>query len=411
MKITYISFLLISILLTVLLTGCDYDATYEKLEQPVTDETEKSMEVAETTEIITDNPGTIAPEISNVELNNTYTTHFGETNLVTYPAFSIDYPDGWTITSNEVNSSEEKFVLTNEAGTTITYWYFGTMRDLSGPTRKIETLNVTRMADANFIPGYVQGTDYSDLGKFMVAKLETFSECNLLDDGESVDVEYVRYALLPGSSVGEQSESFIPGLPTFSFWYAGHISLIATTPNEKFTEQEEQEVIAILSSFRVGGSVSEQYADDSSSEAVNPYAATIDELWAKLEGVWTFEEYIYMDKSTNYTDHTLEFQYIDNIPCMNKELVDPSDTSSMRDTFFYDYEIVVLDEYHYYVYYYRKGEFNSDESANWSDDMQLVWYSFDLSNLSDGELSIGMHMRFDNGFIYNHIFRYRLKES
>ncbi len=79
---------------------------------------------------------------------------------------------------------------------------------------------------------------------------------------------------------------------------------------------------------------------------------------------------------------------------------------SLRDTFFNNYEVIFIDESHYNVYYYRKGEFNADESANWSDDTQLVWYSFDLSGISDGELSIGLHLRFSNGFIDDHIFKY-----
>ncbi len=406
---TFISFLF-SMFLTVLLIGCDYNTTNVKPEQTITDEIEESAETAEFTEnaefaeTITNIPDTVTHTISDIELNNTYTTRYGKVNLITYPAFSFDYPDGWTIKSEEVSPTEEKVILTNDVGTTITYWYFGTLRDLEGPTHKINSVDVTPVANASFNPGYVQATDYSDLGTFMVAKLETTRECDLLAGGESVNVErVVRYALLPESEAGEQYESFIVGLPTFSFFYAGHISVIATTSNKEFTEQEEREVIAILASFREVGFVSEQY-DDISSESDNPYATVMNDLWIKLEGVWIFDDYIFMNKSTNYTDHTLEFQYIDNIPCMNHESLN-SDIC-LRDTFFNDYEVVFIDEFHYNVYYYRKGEFNADESANWSDDMQLVWYSFDLSNISDGELSIGFHLRFSNGFVDDHIFKY-----
>lgn len=409
MKNTYFSFL-VSILLTALLIGCDYNTTYEKQEQTVTDETEESMEAAETTETITDILDIATHVISDVELNNTYTTRYGEVNLITYPAFSIDYPDGWTITSEDVSPTEEKVVLTNDAGITVTYWYFGTLRDLNGPLRRIDGVNVTRMADASFIPGYVQATDYSDLGTFMVAKLETTSECDLLAGGESVNIENgrVRYALLPESEAGEQSEYFKAGMPTFSFWYSGHISLIANTPNSGFTEQEEREVIAILASFREDGAVSEQYTDASSNpiaEHIYPNAATtIDELWAKLEGVWVFEEYIYLNKSMDYTDHTLEFQYVNNMPCMRRTC----DNGYFPDVFFYDFDAV--DESDYNAYIYKRGSYNGNESANWGDDMQLVWYSFDLSNISDGELSIGYHLRFSDGFIDDHIFRYRMEK-
>lgn len=42
----------------------------------------------------------------------------------------------------------------------------------------------------------------------------------------------------------------IAGLPTFSFWYSGHISLIASSESGKFSDKEEKEVVSILSSFR-----------------------------------------------------------------------------------------------------------------------------------------------------------------
>ena len=53
------------------------------------------------------------------------------------------------------------------------FWHFGEMRDLTGATRSINDVDVTKVGDASFIPGYIQATDYSDLGKFMVAKLKT----------------------------------------------------------------------------------------------------------------------------------------------------------------------------------------------------------------------------------------------
>ena len=36
-----------------------------------------------------------------------------------------------------------------------------------------------------------------------------------------------------------------------TFWYSGYVSFVAETPDGQFTEDEQKEVTAILSSFRV----------------------------------------------------------------------------------------------------------------------------------------------------------------
>lgn len=419
MKNRYSSFLIL-VLLTVLLAGCGGKSTYEKQEQAISSETNQSLEATEVTETTeatraTDNienvaytPDIITPKESGVELKHTYITRFGEVNLVTYPAFSFGYPDGWTVASEEVSTSSEKVVLTNSTGINVTYWNFGATRNLTGATRNIRGVDVTRVADASFIPDYVQATDYSDLGKFMVAKLKTTSECDMLSDGESVDIENgpVRYALLPESEVGEQYESIIVGLPTFSFWYAGHISFIADSPNGEFTEQEEKEVIAIIASFREG------YASDEDTSVVTESskssdltglhtASSIDELWSMLKGEWKFEEYTYRGQKTKYVDHTIKFEYVDNKPYMSRDA--HKDGITLNGDFFYDLEPV--DEFHYNVYMYKRGSYG-DERANWSEETQLVWFNFDLSKISDGEILLSRYATYDNGYVDIHKLRY-----
>ena len=58
-----------------------------------------------------------------IELNNTYKTRLSEVNKVDCPIFYFDYPDNWKITNEEINqdSWEEKVVLENDRGVTITY--------------------------------------------------------------------------------------------------------------------------------------------------------------------------------------------------------------------------------------------------------------------------------------------------
>ncbi|RGC26481.1 hypothetical protein DWX59_16300 [Enterocloster aldenensis] len=410
MKNTYSSFLIL-VLLTVLLVGCGGKSTYKKQERAITNETNQTIETTEAIKA-TENIENVAhtPDIttlkeSGVELKHTYITRFEEVNLVTYPAFSFDYPDGWTVTSEEVTPYSEQVVLTNSRGVSITYWHFGKMRDLTGAIRNIRGVDVTRVADASFIPNYVQATDYSDLGKFMVAKLKITSECDMLSGGESIDIENgpVRYALLPESEVGEQYESMIVGLPTFSFWYAGHISLIADSPNGKFTEQEEKEVIAIIASFSDGYASDEDtsVSPESSKSSGSNTAASIDELWSMLKGEWKFEEYIYRGENAKLTDHTLTLRYVDNVPCLSREY--HGDNSYTKNVFFYD--LASIDEFDYDVYTYKRGSYGG-EGSNWSDDVRLVWYNFDLSNISGGELLISYNIAFDNGFIDNHRFRY-----
>lgn len=293
MKSIY-KFPLILIFYTVLLVGCGNNSTYQKQKQATPDKTNKTIDTTKTDENTVNTPNTTTPIKSDAELQNTYTTRFGEINLITYPTFSFDYPDDWTITSEEVTPYSEKVILANNTGVSITYWNFGEMRDLTGPTRGINYIDVTKMANSSFVPGYVQATDYSDLGKFMVAKLETTGYCDM-ELGEDVALENsrVRYALLPESQIGEQTETVIVGLPTFSFWYAGHISLIADSPNGNFTEQEEKEIISIIASFR------EEYISDEELNVASNFtgsntAASIEELWSILKGEWVFEEYIYI---------------------------------------------------------------------------------------------------------------------
>ena len=120
-----------------------------------------------------DGTGSGTGDTITVDLLHTYTTRFGEVNQLTYPRFSFDYPDNWKITSEEVTEIAEEVTLTNDTGITVTYWNFHGMRDLTGPTRDMNRVDVTRAADASFVPGYVQATDYSDLGAFMVGKLKT----------------------------------------------------------------------------------------------------------------------------------------------------------------------------------------------------------------------------------------------
>lgn len=344
---------------------------------------------------------------AKVDLTHTYTTQFGEVNQITYPDFSFDYPDSWEITSEEVTQTSEKVILTNDTGATVTYWNFNGMRDLTGPTRDMNRVEVTKVASASFIPGYVQATDYSDLGTFMVGKLKTVGQYDMLGGGEYQETAdgRVRYALLPESEAGEQEECIIVGLPTFSFWYGSHISLIANSLSGEFTEQEEKEVVAILSSFR-DNSVSSESTDVSSTPTDTNTAATIDELWDMLTGTWVFVEVDFDGYTETVEDkpsyeHTMELRYTDGQPRMSRYT--QVENHYYRDEIFYDF--AAIDEYHYNAYIYKRGSYGG-EVGNWSEDVKIAWYNFDLSNLEDGKLIIKDYISWDNGYLDERTYVY-----
>lgn len=339
-------------------------------------------------------------DTSAVDLIHTYATRFEEVNLVTYPTFFFDYPDNWEIISEEVTPLSEQVILTSSTGATVTYWNLHDRRILSDMTSKANRLYVKPVAEASFVPGAVQGTDYSDLGEFMVAELTVTGTYDPAVDNDFVNVTdgRTRYALLPGCRESQITEYITEGLPTVTFWYSGHISLIASTPTGKFTEQEKAEVISILSSFRVK-SVLQDPPDGLPGAVDTNTAETVEELWTMLEGIWTLEEYRYNGRVTHCADgdHTVEFQYVDKTPRMVKASL--TGERHYGDRIFYDLE--AMDEYHYAVYTYKKGSYGG-EGANWSSDVQSVWWLFDLSDLANGKLSMTYNIAMDSGSIDNY---------
>lgn len=334
-----------------------------------------------------------------VELSNTYTTRFSDVNQITAPTFTFSYPDGWSIESETVDPTSEEVILSNPSGVTITYWNFGGMRDLTGPTREINEVTVEQVADASFIPGTIQATDYSDLGRFMVAKIEIIGQYDTYSGGDYTPVENgsVRYALLPKDQAGETQECIIPLLPTFSFWYGGHISMIANSPSGEFTEQEEKEIVAILSSFR-DNSVSSEPTDTPSTPTNTNTITTIDELWELLAGEWSCTEYQYLGKTHDGYEHIMELQYIDGQPCMIRQ----TEKGHFPDAVFSGF--AVDNDTHFKAYTYRKG-IDDPSDGNWDDETEAAWYTFDVSELADNKLTVYYYIQLGD-FLDNHKFEY-----
>lgn len=190
-------------------------------------------------------------DLKPLELNHTYTTKFRDVNLISYPHLMFDYPDGWTVSYEEVTPYSEEVTLTNDSGVQINYLQGANPKYNMGYTYTIFAYrsDVSKVADSSFVPGYIQATDYSSLGKFVVAKVKVNGMLNRQQDMEYTDIDGdTLYTVLPESMIGsfEYIASYIPH-EEFDFGYG---SFTATVPEGVLTPKEEKEIIAILSSFR-----------------------------------------------------------------------------------------------------------------------------------------------------------------
>lgn len=174
-----------------------------------------------------------------VNLTDSYTTRFSEVNEITYPAFTFQYPGSeWAVVDESVAVSGEYVSIENlRNGAKVSYQHWGSYPSGSAVA---EFVDVERVADSSFVPSYVQGTNHSDLGSFGVMR------GTLRVDG--VDNGTV-YAVIPDAALSSPSYmDMSSGLPAFP--YSSWISFTCMT-NEELDKQTEQEVIAILASFKV----------------------------------------------------------------------------------------------------------------------------------------------------------------
>lgn len=185
----------------------------------------------------------------------TYITRYGEINMVSCPVFQFNVPTEWEIETEQVNNGivDENVVISNDNGIKVSYW--SCQSKLGGGSQRIVKANITKVADSEFVAGYPSGTntDYSHLGKFMVARVDVVGEAWMGENSDytSVDGE-TFYAVVPESYLGEREfVSQAGNIDEFSFEYPTPYAFIAESSNGKFTEQDEREVVEILKSFRV----------------------------------------------------------------------------------------------------------------------------------------------------------------
>ena len=215
-------------------TACGSETPPVPVEESTQEETDNIVSSSKETPVLESEENSDTQEL---KLDHTYVTQFGTVNAVSYPCFLFDYPENWTITKEEVSQTDETVVLTNERGSTITY---------------MTRIELSAVADSQFIPGYVDARNYEDLGKFVVAETKITGTMDMLTDSDFVDTDgAVSFAVLPENRTGTEETTDLPLRVQNTFWYSGYVSFTAQAPDGQFTEAEQTEVIAILSSFRV----------------------------------------------------------------------------------------------------------------------------------------------------------------
>lgn len=199
--------------------------------------------------IATEPQTTEQPITEQIELNNTYTTNLTEVNGVVYPAFSFDYSDNWSVTKESCGDEYESVTLENESGAIIWFSHIPGEKGANiggGSKIHMSKIEVSKIADSQFVPDVAN----KSLGEFMVAKLETTGILDMRTDYEYTEVvnKEPSYAVLPKSEVGLREGVTKAVSGEFTFYYGANISFVGTGSNDDFTEQE---MIAILSSFRI----------------------------------------------------------------------------------------------------------------------------------------------------------------
>ena len=186
-------------------------------------------------------------------LSNTYVT--GKKNNGMGNHFQFKYPSGWKIEkkeySNEAYEVAEKVVLGNGKGATITFW--DCQHELGGRSSLMSKAKITKASSSDFVPSCAPEGDFdtSSLGKFMVAKVHIVGEMDKYDTDYN-PVDSVIYAVVPekeylGTREFQGQAGFVD---EFSFNYPTPFAFIAETSNKSFSKLEEQQVIAILKSFK-----------------------------------------------------------------------------------------------------------------------------------------------------------------
>lgn len=167
---------------------------------------------------------------------------------------ALNVSDGLTGVDG-VSEIEEKVVLSNERGVTVTFWSLA--HELGGRSGvSMLQADITIADDSEFVPGFPDGTntDFSTLGNFIVAKVHIIGELDMKRDSDftPVDSGATFYAVVPESYLGTREFVGQAGnVDEFSFDYPTPYAFIAESSDGTFTVGEERDVVKILKSFKV----------------------------------------------------------------------------------------------------------------------------------------------------------------
>lgn len=181
-------------------------------------------------------------EVDSVDLPNTFVTDYESVNLVSFPSFAIDYPDGWSIEDHyTVASAETCTISAGSSGLTVEFDCQGDPHELRYPP---EVVAVEKVADSAFVPSFVQSNDYRDMGPMIVARID----CEQPDPmGTSTPMSC--YAVVPQKALSDFGVIQLVGWkPGFEYGYS--IAACSEIPDEGLSEAQTSEVIATLASFR-----------------------------------------------------------------------------------------------------------------------------------------------------------------
>ena len=190
--------------------------------------------------------------------DNTYYTKYSEYNQCDRPTFCFDYPDNWTITRNDVtgiieertpnNYYGELVEMKNENGTTIRYTQWERIYSTYDYGYTYE-YDIEKICEHNISP---VDSNANDNKKYMIAKIHN-KKC-ISPEGEVYDDDVVYYAIIPEGREGEYVSNEFETEERMKFEYDTFYSFVARAPLWGFKEEEEKEVIKILSSFRLADS-------------------------------------------------------------------------------------------------------------------------------------------------------------
>ncbi len=158
--------------------------------------------------------------------------------------FAFDYPYGWSLDAEESeslsNGFKEAVVFKNDRGVLLQYWEQKDNYLLGGRGNFLNGVEVTKTAD-------------SSLDGFIVGKIKCISEVDY-PSGEELPLEdgSEMYAVIPKEDVGTNyyGGAYFADYLSFAYGESTYYFSASAPYNESLTEEEEKEVIAILSSFR-----------------------------------------------------------------------------------------------------------------------------------------------------------------